>query len=46
LFISTAGVLGERENISVPLPFADAVKAYDRDGDGKISFDEIPELLT
>lgn len=45
LFISSAGVLGERENISVPLAFADAVKAYDRDGDGKISFDEIPEDL-
>jgi outer membrane protein assembly factor BamB len=44
-FVTSAGVLGERDNITVPIPFAEAVAAYDSDGDGLIAFAEIPESL-
>jgi len=42
LIISAAGVQGERANMILPPPFDEAVKKYDPDGDGLISYDEIP----
>ena len=42
LFLSSAGVQGERANLTVPPPFEEFVKKYDRDGDGLIAYDEIP----
>lgn len=44
-FVTSAGVLGERENITVPPPFAEALSAYDGNGDGLIAFEEIPDNL-
>jgi len=44
-FVTSAGVLGERDNITVPIPFAEAVAAYDGNSDGLIAFEEIPESL-
>jgi hypothetical protein len=34
LIISAAGSQGERANITLPLPFDEAVKKYDQNGDG------------
>jgi len=42
LIISAAGVQGERANMILPPPFEEAVKKYDQNGDGLISYDEIP----
>jgi outer membrane protein assembly factor BamB len=41
--ISSAGMLGDQENVSVPPPFADAVAKYDANSDGLISLEEIPD---
>lgn len=42
LIISVAGIQGERANMTVPLPFEEAVKKYDQNADGLISYEEIP----
>ncbi len=42
LFISSAAVQGERSNMKLPPTFAEFAKQYDRNGDGLISFDEVP----
>jgi outer membrane protein assembly factor BamB len=43
LFISSASVQGERSNMKLPPTFEEFVKKYDRNGDGLISFNEVPE---
>jgi outer membrane protein assembly factor BamB len=42
LVLSSASVQGERSNITVPPAFEEFLKGHDQDGDGKISYDEIP----
>ncbi|HEY3862070.1 MAG TPA: PQQ-binding-like beta-propeller repeat protein [Verrucomicrobiae bacterium] len=42
LFISSASVQGERSNMKLPPTFGEFAKKYDRNGDGLISFDEVP----
>lgn len=42
IVISTAGVQGEASNITVPPPFAEAVKRYSRDGEPLVSLAAIP----
>lgn len=41
LIISAAGIQGERANMTVPPPFDEAIKKYDQNGDGLISYEEI-----
>jgi outer membrane protein assembly factor BamB len=45
LILTTAGVQGELSNMT-PIPeFSEMIKKYDRNSDGLIAFDEIPEDL-
>jgi outer membrane protein assembly factor BamB len=43
LYIAAAGVQGELSNMTPPPTFEEAVKKFDRDGDGLVAFEEIPE---
>jgi len=45
LVVTAAGVLGDASNITPPPTFEEAIKKYDRDGDGLIGYDEIPSDL-
>ncbi|UCD95608.1 MAG: PQQ-binding-like beta-propeller repeat protein [Candidatus Zixiibacteriota bacterium] len=45
LYLTGTGVLGERDELILPPPFDDLVPRYDRDQDGRISTDELPETL-
>ncbi len=45
LYLTGTGVLGERDELIPPPPFDDLVPRYDRDRDGRISTDELPENL-
>jgi outer membrane protein assembly factor BamB len=45
LVITAAGVQGEVSNMTPPPAFEDMIKMYDRDGDGLIAFEEIPDVL-
>jgi outer membrane protein assembly factor BamB len=45
LFLTGTGVLGERENISLPPSFDEVLAKYDANKDGKISTAELPESL-
>ncbi len=44
LFLSVSGVQGEAENVTLP-PSFDEMLRHDRDQDGRIAVDEIPEAL-
>jgi outer membrane protein assembly factor BamB len=43
IYISSAGVLGERAAITIPEPFDKARAQYDANNDGLVQFTEIPE---
>jgi outer membrane protein assembly factor BamB len=45
LILSAAGIQGDRANMTLPPAFDEAVKKFDRNGDGMISYDEIPSDL-
>lgn len=45
LVAAVAGVQGEVSNITPPPTFEEMLKKYDRDGDGLIAFEELPEDL-
>ena len=45
LYLTGTGVLGERDELILPPPFDDLVPRYDRDQDGRVSTDELPETL-
>jgi len=45
VIISVAGIQGEPANMTLPPPFDEAVKRFDRNGDGLIAFEEIPDDL-
>lgn len=45
LIVSAAGVQGEPANMTTPPTFDEVIKKYDRDGDGLITTDEIPDDL-
>jgi outer membrane protein assembly factor BamB len=48
LLLTSAGIQGDSENILIPPDFETMIATHDKDGDGKIAFQEIPEsvLLT
>ncbi len=45
LIITAAGVQGEAANVTPPPAFEEALKKYERNGDGKVDFDAIPDKL-
>jgi outer membrane protein assembly factor BamB len=45
LVIAAAGLHGEVANMTPPPPFGEMLKQYDRDGDGLIAYEEIPDAL-
>lgn len=45
LILALAGVQGEVSNITPPPTFDEMVKKYDRDGDGFVAYQEVPEDL-
>jgi outer membrane protein assembly factor BamB len=45
LVLAVAGVQGEVSNITPPPTFEEMVKKYDKDGDGLVAFEELPEDL-
>jgi len=45
LVITAAGVQGEVSNMTPPPAFEEMVKQYDRNGDGLIAYEEIPDEL-
>src|SRR6266702_4061079 len=45
LVIAVAGVQGEVSNVTPPPRFDEMVKKYDRDGDGLVAYEEVPEDL-
>jgi outer membrane protein assembly factor BamB len=45
LVIATAGLHGQASNMTPPPPFEEMIKKYDRDGDGLIAYEEIPDEL-
>jgi hypothetical protein len=45
LLITSAGMLGDSENILVPDDFDTFLATFDEDGDGKIAFQEIPDSV-
>jgi outer membrane protein assembly factor BamB len=42
LLIASAGLHGEMSNMTPPPPFEEMIMKYDRDGDGVIAYEEIP----
>jgi outer membrane protein assembly factor BamB len=45
LFLSASGVQGGIENLTPPPSFDEVIARYDRDKDGRIHLDELPETL-
>jgi outer membrane protein assembly factor BamB len=45
IYLTGTGVFGEREELFPPPSFEDMIARYDRDKDGRIGTDEIPETL-
>ncbi len=45
LVIATAGLHGEASNMTPPPPFEEMIKKCDRDSDGLIAYEEIPDEL-
>jgi outer membrane protein assembly factor BamB len=45
LVMALAGVQGEVSNMTPPPTFDEMVKKYDRDGDGLVAYEEVPEDL-
>lgn len=45
LYITSAGAQGESDNMTVPIPFEEALANFDHNGDGKIAVSEVPDDL-
>jgi hypothetical protein len=45
LFLSASGVQGEKENVTLPPSFEEMIARYDRNRNGRVEVDEIPETL-
>ena len=45
VILSVAGMQGEPANLTMPPPFDESVKRFDRNGDGLIAFEEVPDDL-
>ena len=45
LFLSASGLSGERDNVTLPPPFDEVLASYDKDKNGLIEVEEIPETL-
>ena len=45
LLLTSAGIQGDSENILIPPDFETMITTHDKDGDGKLAFQEIPESV-